>query len=437
MADKKQLEILLSGVEEWNRWRKENPEVKIDLRGAELQEAYLPKANLQQANLQQANLQQANLRQANLRRSKLQRADLQGAELQEAELQEAKLRRAYLRLANLERTYLQGAKIQYADLQNAKLWYASLQGADLQGAKLQQAVLQRASLRRANLQKAHLRGASLQGAVLREAILQEATLQGAKLQEVDFQRAKLQEAEFQESQLGNTLFAASTSLAQAKGLEVCTHLSPSTVDHRTLEQAHGHLPKAFLKGCGFKDWEILQARLHDPNLRPNEVIDITYEVANLRTKGPIQVNSLFISYARKDSAFVDFIEKKLDKDGIRSWRDVHHMTAGPVEQQIERAIDLNGTVLLVLSKNSLGSAWVEWEVTRAEKRQRELQIQGKDTHVLCPVAIDGTWEQSRWPGPLMHQIKKYNILDFSSWAEDRAEESYQKLKTGIAKYYGG
>ena len=435
MSDEKQLKILRSGVEEWNRWRQENRGIKIDLAEANLVEANLLGADLQRANLQKAKLQQAELKKANLQEADLSGADLQATNLQETSLSGSVLQGANLQGANFTRANLWEADLREANLLRANLVEANLVDTKLQKANLQSAYLQEAKLQQADLQRAHLQRADLESAYLQQSKLQQANFAEANLRRANFQQANLWKANLQGADLYHTVFAAAHSLAQAQGLEGCNHKGPSTVDQATLKVAQGLLPKVFLKGCGFQDWEVLQAKLHDPNLRPDEVIDITYEVANLRTKGPIQVNSLFISYSREDAAFVDFIEKRLDDDGIRSWRDVHHMTAGPVEQQIERAIDLNGTVLLVLSENSLGSAWVEWEVARAEKRQRELQQQGKDTHVLCPVAIDRTWEQSRWPGPLMNQIKKYNILDFSSWETNDAEASYQKLKAGIAKYY--
>ena len=36
MANPKHLKILEQGVEEWNQWRKDNPEIKPDLIGAKL-----------------------------------------------------------------------------------------------------------------------------------------------------------------------------------------------------------------------------------------------------------------------------------------------------------------------------------------------------------------------------------------------------------------
>ena len=43
------------------------------------------------------------------------------------------------------------------------------------------------------------------------------------------------------------------------------------------------------------------------------------------------------------------------------------MVAGPIEEQVERAIQVNRIVLLVLSKDSVESDWVEWEVKKAHE----------------------------------------------------------------------
>lgn len=45
MANKKHLEILRQGVEKWNKWRKNNPDVKPDLSGANLKGLDLKKAD--------------------------------------------------------------------------------------------------------------------------------------------------------------------------------------------------------------------------------------------------------------------------------------------------------------------------------------------------------------------------------------------------------
>jgi uncharacterized protein YjbI with pentapeptide repeats len=96
MANKEQVKILKKGVEEWNKWRKENPDIKIDLGEADLRKANLTRANLKEATLAGANLRGAYLMTANLR---------------EANLEEANLESAYLWEVNLRGAIFDGAKL--------------------------------------------------------------------------------------------------------------------------------------------------------------------------------------------------------------------------------------------------------------------------------------------------------------------------------------
>ena len=43
--------ILKEGVDAWNAWRSENPDIRPDLSGANLSKAYLSRANLSEAYL--------------------------------------------------------------------------------------------------------------------------------------------------------------------------------------------------------------------------------------------------------------------------------------------------------------------------------------------------------------------------------------------------
>jgi hypothetical protein len=51
MADEQDLALLSQGVDAWNRWREENPELDPDLCEAQLRGAELSGANLGQADL--------------------------------------------------------------------------------------------------------------------------------------------------------------------------------------------------------------------------------------------------------------------------------------------------------------------------------------------------------------------------------------------------
>ncbi len=85
------MERLKSGVDEWNTWRKANPDVKIDLTNA----------NIRGANLSNADLVGADLTNANLVGVNLTNADLVGADLINAILVMANLSNADLMGANL------------------------------------------------------------------------------------------------------------------------------------------------------------------------------------------------------------------------------------------------------------------------------------------------------------------------------------------------
>ncbi len=113
------------------------------------------------------------------------------------------------------------------------------------------------------------------------------------------------------------------------------------------------------------------------------------------------------------------------------WRDIHDATAGRLETQIDRAIRQNPTVLLVLSKNSIESDWVEHEVRTARELEKEL---GRDA--LCPIALDDSWKSSPWPKRVMEQVTEYNILDFSKWEDNPTfEEEFAKLLNGLDLFY--
>ncbi len=201
MANPEHVAIRERGVEEWNRWREDDPETRPDLHRANLR-----RARLQGANLSCANLGWANLTEANLRGAELSDADLTHAKLIGARLYKANLRGAYLAGAFLQEARFGGrgeweapadlteANLRGAMLQRAFLSKVSLRGADLRDAGLGRAFLGRADLYKANLHRAGLGGAILDGADLRAAWLGEASLRGASLRSAQLEGAHLSEA---------------------------------------------------------------------------------------------------------------------------------------------------------------------------------------------------------------------------------------------------
>jgi uncharacterized protein YjbI with pentapeptide repeats len=99
MANDEHVALLKKGVDAWNAWRVENPDIPPDL----------SKANLHEANLHEANLHEANLSRANLSGADLLGANLSGADLLGANLSGANFFRADLSGANLSGAELRGA----------------------------------------------------------------------------------------------------------------------------------------------------------------------------------------------------------------------------------------------------------------------------------------------------------------------------------------
>jgi uncharacterized protein YjbI with pentapeptide repeats len=307
-----------------------------------------------------------------------------------------------------------------ADMRRVNLNKSDLRQADLTRANLSEASLREADLRRAILWETDLRGAALGDAVLADAKLVRTELSGARVAGADFRGSEFSEVIF-----------GDVDLSETKGLEGCHHTRPSTVGVDTLFRSKGKIPRVFLQGCGLSDWEIEAAKLYDPTLPAYRITDILYEVVRLRTETPILVGKLFISYTHADRAFVDALEGKLKKNGIRFWRDVHDATAGRLDKIVDRAMRLNPTVLLVLSKHSVESDWVEDEANRARRLEKELK-----RDVLCPVALDDAWKSCTWSATLRTQIEKYNILPFANW-EDAAtfEGMFGRLVEGLSIFY--
>ena len=209
MANPEHLAILRQGVEVWNQWREEHPDVQPDLRKGDLYGITLPKANMSEGDLREARLEAAILRAADF-----SFAHLNGVGLHKANLQRA----------NFLGSDLTGANLCRADLREAQFLWANLSVADLTDANLVHA-----DLSQTNLNWADLRGADLSGACFRLTTL------------------------------------GSTNLQGTRGLDLCVYGAPSIIDHQTLVKS-GQLPLSFLRGCGLPNALIdyLPSLLNEP-----------------------------------------------------------------------------------------------------------------------------------------------------------------------------
>jgi hypothetical protein len=305
-------------------------------------------------------LRGANLAYENLQAANLTNADLTGVDLSHANLEEANLFQAILRTAKLEK-----ARVGVANLQNADLTDANLAGADLAGASF--------------------RWTKLSGANLQETLLTATNFTEAEVSATDLSKAFLY----------NTIFG-NTDLSKTIGLDKCMHIGPSIVDIRTLNRSQ-NLPLSFLRGCGL----------------PDNLIDY---LPSLRGDA-IRFYSCFISYSVKNRVFADRLYADLQNKGVRCWFAPPDLLAGAkIWDAIDEAIRLSDKVLLILSKASIASEWVEDEVTKAYAEERR-----RHKNVIIPIRIDNTVMSTAepWASKLLGR----GIGDFRQW---KKPAEYQK-----------
>ena len=322
--------------------------------------------------------------------------DLRGPDLSRANFSRADLREAYLCRADLREANLHGADLSGADFSSANLRETNLRGANLSGANFYEADLREAYLGGAYLSGADFYGTDLRGTDLREVNLSRANLSGANLGGAYLSGADLRGVNFAGVYLYDTIFA-NANLTDVKGLESCVHQGPSTIDHRTFERS-GKLPLSFLRGCGL----------------PNTFIDYLPSLLNQ----PIQFYSCFISYSSKDDDFAQRLYADLQNKGVRCWFAPEDMKVGDkIRTRIDEVIRIHDKLLLVLSRNSVASAWVEKEVETAFDREIE-----RKEPVLFPIRLDAAVMESKtgWAADIR---RSRHIGDFCNW---KTYSDYQK-----------
>ena len=301
-------------------------------------------------------------------------------------------------------------------------WAPDLNGANLAGANLEGAFLEGADLDGADLRKTYLRWANLRG-----AILDGADLVGAKLEWANLEGAFLEGANLAGAVCHWTAFI-NLDLSRTLGLNEIRHNGPSSIGTDTLSRSNGRLPDAFLRGCGLKPWEVTFARIYDPDLPASDILNLTTEAFRQRTEGPIFIGGVFISYSHDDADFADKVYNRLSKTGANAWLDRHDAVAGPLARQVVDSIRLHDIVLLVLSKSSIDSDWVDYELEKALQKEVD---EARD--VLCPVALDDAWE-AKTSGPShWRRVREKLVLDFSD--PEAFDAEFDKLLEGLKKYY--
>jgi hypothetical protein len=255
--------------------------------------------------------------------------------------------------------------------------------------------------------KTTLLESDLSKAVFTEAVLNQATLIGANLRGASFMAADLsavlvEEADFTDSVMGFARLGK-VNLALTKGLETVRHIGPSSVGVDTIYLSQGKIPEVFLRGAGVPESFITYMK--------SLVVE------------PIEYYSCFISYSAKDQEFADLLHPQMQSRGARVWLATEDLKIGDrFRARIDEAIRLYDKLLLVLSKDSVKSPWVEAEVEAAfEKERRQKRT------VLFPIRLDDAVMETEeaWAADIR---RTRHIGDFRKWKDhDEFQKAFGRL----------
>jgi hypothetical protein len=99
----------------------------------------------------------------------------------------------------------------------------------------------------------------------------------------------------------------------------------------------------------------------------------------------LHLGKVFISHTSHDKPFVRRLASRLEKDGFGVWLDEHDLIAGdPLSETIGKALDAAKVILVVVSKASISSKWLRYELNIATEKM----IKGECR--VIPIVIDET-----------------------------------------------
>jgi hypothetical protein len=283
-------------------------------------------------------------------------------------------------------------KYTHLDLHLGDLSKSDFSKADLGGAILINADLSDCNFQGAGLSGCEMWGAELDGANLRDSFLYD----------TDFAETSLVGTDFSNSVMNGTRFAG-VDLSVAKGLDEVMHEGPCRIDVDTFYLSHGNIPERFLAGAGAPDSFIAYVK--------SLVGD------------PIEYYSCFISYSSKDQKFADLLHSQMRNKQLRVWLATEDLKIGDrFRSTIDQAIHLYDKLLVVLSKDSVDSPWVEAEVEAAFENERK-----QKRTVLFPIRLDDTVMKTAqaWAADVR---RTRHIGDFTQWKKhDQFEKVFARL----------
>ncbi|NMQ28203.1 toll/interleukin-1 receptor domain-containing protein [Candidatus Accumulibacter phosphatis] len=127
---------------------------------------------------------------------------------------------------------------------------------------------------------------------------------------------------------------------------------------------------------------------------------------------------VFISYSSKDRESAQTLATALRAVGRSVWWDREILTGQAFDHAIEKELDAARSVVVLWSRESIGSEWVKNEAASASERG-----------ILLPANIDGT--------RLPLEFRRRHTADLSGWTGDPSHDGFRAVCRGVDSIVGG
>lgn len=233
--------------------------------------------------------------------------------------------------------------------------------------------------------KVNFTNSSLVGCDLSKADFTKANFTNAKLDGAFLVKSYLLETIFVNTSFLNCTFRetifANAVIKKAQNLEQGVYLGYSYIDFKTINNSRG-LPKSFLLGIGLKEWEVNFLLSEDKNIL--KLTELSLQIEQDRNEIENTYHSVFLSYSEKDINFASRFYADLIRSEIKCWFAPENIYYGSdIFDSIDQAIENFDKMIVILSKNSVESIWVEDEVKKMFSIERE-----KKEKLILPILIE-------------------------------------------------
>ncbi|CCH30397.1 TIR domain-containing protein [Actinosynnema sp. NPDC047251] len=137
-------------------------------------------------------------------------------------------------------------------------------------------------------------------------------------------------------------------------------------------------------------------------------------------QGDERLPNCYISYAREDAPFVRRLRDDLADAGFSTWTESANIRAGEwFPESINAALDRADSFVVVQSRHSADSQWIEYEIRQALTPRAERRV--------VPVLVDPD------PGVVHPLLRARTAVDFTGWSDEtRYRRALRRLVRGLA-----